>query len=68
MVVIGAPSEDELLERAHATGSGPATLEDAIAAALAADEPKSGLAKRLAKEFGRPRSEVYDLVLRTAEQ
>ncbi|WP_200781455.1 16S rRNA (cytidine(1402)-2'-O)-methyltransferase [Olsenella phocaeensis] len=68
VVVIGAPSEDELLERAHAAGSGPATLEDAIAAALAADEPKSGLAKRLAKEFGRPRSEVYDLVLKTAEQ
>lgn len=36
------------------------SLEDAIAQGLAAQEPKSVLAKRLAKTYGLTRSEVYD--------
>ena len=40
-----------------------ASLDDEICAGLAADESKSALAKRLAKAFGLPRSEVYDRVL-----
>ena len=35
-------------------------LEDAITEGLVAGEPKSALAKRLAKEYGLPRSEVYN--------
>lgn len=67
VVIVGVPGGEELLERSlSAAAPGPAALEDAIAVGLAAGEPKSGLAKRLAKEFGRPRSEVYDLVLGAA--
>ena len=38
-------------------------LEDAVRAALAAGEPKSALAKRLAQERGVRRREVYDLAV-----
>ena len=39
------------------------SLADAIAEGLAAGEPKSALAKRLAKAYGKPRSEIYDLLV-----
>ncbi len=45
---------------------GPAaavSLEDAIAEGLAAGESKSRLAKRLAREYGLARSQVYDAIL-----
>lgn len=66
VVVIAAPSADELARR-RAEAAGPArTLEEEIAAGLAAGEPKSALAKRLAKQFSLPRAEVYDAVVAAA--
>ena len=41
-------------------------LEEEIAAGLASGEPKSALAKRLAKSFSLPRAEVYDKVVAAA--
>ncbi len=63
VVVIAAPTAEELDERRRAASGGPASLEDAIAEGLAAGEPKSALAKRLAREFKVPKSEVYDAIL-----
>ena len=63
VIVIAAPTEDELSARRRAVAGGPATLEEAIEQGLAAGEPKSALAKRLAKQFGLPKSDVYALIL-----
>ena len=63
VVVVAAPTPDELAERRRAASGGPASLEDAIAEGLAAGEPKSALAKRLAREFKLPKSDVYDAIL-----
>ena len=63
VVVIAAPSAEELDERRRAASGGPASIEDAIADGLAAGEPKSALAKRLAREFKLPKAEVYDAIL-----
>ena len=63
VVVIAAPDDEELDERRRAVAGGPATLEEAIAEGISAGEPKSGLARRLAREFGVPKSEVYDAIL-----
>ena len=60
VVVIGAPGEDEV------TSVSVRPLEDAIAAGLAADEPPSALAKRLAREHGLPRQQVYDRVVKAS--
>ena len=60
VVVVEGPSAEELSCLRAACASGPATLEEAIAEGLEAGEPKSALAKRLAKQFGIPKSEVYD--------
>ena len=50
-----------VIEEGEAVAEAPSvSLEDAIAAGLAAGEPKSALAKRLAKEYGMSRSEIYD--------
>ena len=66
VIVIGAPGSEELSAR-RAAASGPErTLEEEIAAGLAAGEPKSALAKRLAKSFSLPRAEVYDKVVAAA--
>lgn len=66
VIVIGAPGADELSAR-RAAASGPErTLEEEIAAGLAAGEPKSALAKRLAKSFSLSRAEVYDAVVAAA--
>lgn len=63
VVVIAAPDAEELAAR-RAEAAGPErTLEEEIAAGLAAGEPKSALAKRLAKSFSLPRAEVYDAVV-----
>ena len=43
-------------------------LEEAMAAGLAAGEPKSALAKRLAKSYGLSRSEVYERLVGSAGQ
>ena len=78
VVVVAAPDGAELAERrrallaeaAEAGGAGgpagvaaAATLEEAVAAGLAAGEQKGALAKRLARQFGIPRSEAYDAVV-----
>ena len=60
VVVVEGPSAEELSCLRAACASGPATLEEAIAEGLDAGEPKSALAKRLAKQFGIPKTEVYD--------
>ena len=60
VVVVEGPSAEELSCLRAACASGPATLEEAIAEGLDAGESKSALAKRLAKQFGIPKSEVYD--------
>ena len=66
VIVIGAPGSEELSAR-RAAASGPErTLEEEIAAGLASGEPKSALAKRLAKSFSLPRAEVYDKVVAAA--
>ena len=41
-------------------------LDDAIAAGLEAGEPKSALAKRLARTYGMPKGDVYARVLELA--
>lgn len=63
VVVVEGPSTGELSALRVASVSGPATLEEAIAEGLDAGEPKSALAKRLAKQFGVPKSEVYDMLV-----
>lgn len=63
VVVIAAPDAAELEDRRRAASGGPSTLEEAIAQGLAAGEPKSALAKRLAKSFSLPRAQVYDKIL-----
>ncbi|MDI9590764.1 MAG: 16S rRNA (cytidine(1402)-2'-O)-methyltransferase [Acidobacteriota bacterium] len=47
----------------------PATsLDDAIAAGLSAGEGKARLAKRLSRELGLPRSEVYDRIVGLSDE
>ena len=66
VIVIAEPSAEELVERRRAASGPERTLDEEIAAGLAAGEPKSALAKRLAKAFGLPRAEVYDAVVAAA--
>ena len=66
VIVIAAPDAGELEQRRAAAAGPGGTLEEEIAAGLAAGEPKSALAKRLAKSFSLPRAEVYDRVLAAA--
>lgn len=66
VVVIAAPSAAELDARRAAVAGPALTLEEEIAAGLAAGESKSALAKRLAKSFSLPRAEVYDAVVAAA--
>ena len=70
VVVVAAPTAEELEERRRgdAAAGGLATVEEAIARGLAAGEPKSSLAKRLAKEFSLPRAQVYDAIVAAGEQ
>ena len=66
VVVIAAPNASELDARRAAVAGPALTFEEEIAAGLAAGEPKSALAKRLAKSFSLPRAEVYDAVVAAA--
>ena len=84
VVVVEAPDEAELLRAtralAAASGAGAAggagaavpgeevPLEEAIRQGLAAGEPKSALAKRLARERGLGRGDVYDKVVALARE
>lgn len=66
VIVIAGPSEKELAHRrAAVSGAGQQSLDEAIAAGVAAGETKSALAKRLAKAYGLSRSAVYDRILST---
>lgn len=65
VVVIAPPGEDELRNARSASAELP-TLDEAIAEGLASGEPKSALAKALAKRYGIPRAQVYERVLRAA--
>lgn len=66
VIVVAAPDAAEL-ERRRTAAAGPSgSLTDEIAAGLAAGEPKSALAKRLARSFSLPRAEVYDAVVAAA--
>ena len=62
VIVIAPPSTEELAALLQ-SAAGPVTLEEAIDEGLAAGEPKSALAKRLAKAFKVDRGEVYDLIV-----
>ena len=70
VLVIAPPSKEELapqttaadLDEAIRAGTA-ADLDEAIRAGLAAGDSKSSLAKRLAKELSRPKSEIYDRIL-----
>ena len=62
VIVIAPPTDDEQ----NAADAPARTLEEEVAAGLAAGEPKSALAKRLAKAFSLSRAEAYDLVVRAA--
>ena len=66
VIVIAAPGVDELAAHRAAAAGPERTLEEEIAAGLAAGEPKSALAKRLAKSFSLPRAGVYDKVVAAA--
>ena len=66
VIVIAAPGADELEARRAAASGAERSLEEEISAGLAAGEPKSALAKRLARAFGLPRAEVYDAVVAAA--
>jgi 16S rRNA (cytidine1402-2'-O)-methyltransferase len=68
VVVIGAPSEEELAERRQGVAGTPASLEEAIAEGLAKGEPKSALAKRLAKSFSLAKAEAYDAILAASQE
>lgn len=58
VVVVEGPVAGE-----ESSASGPGDLEEQVRAGLAAGESKSRLAKRLAKEHGLSRSDVYDKIL-----
>lgn len=60
VIVVEGPSEAELSQRIASQADSPASLEEAIQEGLAAGTPKSALAKQLSKQFGIPRSEVYN--------
>ncbi len=62
-IVIAAPSDEELAHAAVLAAGASASLEDAIAEGLEAGESKSALAKRLAKQFGVPKSEIYNKIV-----
>ena len=47
---------------------GAATMEEAIAEGLAAGEPKSALAKRVAKLFSVSKSEAYEAILAASQR
>lgn len=67
VIVIAPPTDEELEEsRRGIADAGAPTLEEAICEGLAAGEPKSALAKRVAKDFSVPRAEVYDKVVAAA--
>lgn len=68
VIVIGAPAPEELAALRQAAAGQAATIEEAIAEGLAAGEPKSALAKRVAKLFSVPKSEAYEAILAASQR
>lgn len=68
VIVVSAPSEEELVERRHADAASGMSLDEAIAEGLAAGESKSALAKRLAKSFSMSKSEIYDQIVELSSE
>ncbi len=75
VVVVAPPTHGEQADFARMMAaleamqdSSPVSLDDAIRAGLAVNESKANLAKRLSKQFGRSRSEVYDRVVELASE
>ena len=62
-IVVEGPVPGE--EAGAAEASRGLSLDDALREGLASGEPKSRLAKRLAKEFQVPRSDIYNRMVRT---
>ncbi len=67
VIVIAPPTAAELDERRRGAAPVPQSLDEAIDEGLAAGEPKSALAKRLAKAFGSSRPDVYNAILRRGQ-
>jgi 16S rRNA (cytidine1402-2'-O)-methyltransferase len=67
VVVVEAPSEDELASRAMPEAAA-VPLEEAIRAGLEDGVPKSELAKRLARERGLDRGTVYNQIVSLARE
>lgn len=63
VIVVEGPSEEELEARTTPAADDAMTLEEAIQEGLAAAEPKSALAKRLSKQFGVSRSDIYNRLI-----
>ena len=69
VVVVEGPVEGEAaqLGSADAAAQGQ-SVDDVLAEGIAAGEPKSSLAKRVARQFGLSRPEVYDRLVALAQQ
>ncbi len=65
--MVEAPTQEELTARREAEGT-RLPLDKAIAAGLAEGEPKSALAKRLAKEYEASRQDIYAQILAAAQE
>lgn len=66
VVVIAGPSAEELAQASASAREADLPLEEAIRQGLEGGEVKSALAKRLARSYGLPRAQVYDLVVAAA--
>lgn len=64
VIVVAGPTQTELEVLRHGGAGEPLpSMDEAITAGIASGEPKSALAKRLAKAYSVPKSEVYDRIL-----
>lgn len=70
VIVIAPPSADELRQIAlllSQTQGQAVSFEEAAQAGLAAGEAKTVLAKRLAKQYGLPKSDAYSRILELSD-
>lgn len=68
VLVIEGPTADETERPGAATAGGEVSLDDVIRAGLASGEPKSALAKRVAKACGVTRAAAYDRVVELSHE
>ena len=66
VLVVEGPTPAELAARAASLSAMPETLDEAIRDGLAANTPKSALARQVAHAFGISRAKVYDRILELA--